>query len=58
MGFFGFIGNIASAGVKVVLTPVAVVKDVVDGEPLETTQDLLESAHDDVEDAFDELTED
>ncbi len=50
---FGFLGNIVSATVKVAVTPLAVVKDVVDGEPFETTSDVLESAVEDIEDIFD-----
>lgn len=52
---FGFITGLASAAVKVVVSPIAAVKDVVDGEPFETTEKVLSSASDDVEDAFDDL---
>lgn len=55
MGLFGFIGNIGSSAVKVALTPLAVTKDVLDGEPFDTTGDLLESAGEDLTDAFDDL---
>lgn len=55
MGMFDFLGDIASAAVKVVLTPVAIVKDVVTLEPFESTKDLLSSAVEDVEEAFDDL---
>lgn len=47
-----------SAVVKTALTPIAIVKDavnVVSGEEPDTTKELLESAVDDVEDAFDDL---
>lgn len=59
MGLFGSLINVATATVKVVVTPVAVVKDlVVDGDPeLTTTQDTLESAAEDIEDAVDYLFE-
>ncbi len=56
----GFLSNMFSATVKTVLTPVTVVKDVVnvvsDEEP-DTTKRLLESASDDVEDGFEDLGE-
>lgn len=55
MGIFGFLADLSSAVVKVAVTPLAVVKDVVEGEPFETTGNLLESAIDDISDAFDEL---
>ncbi len=55
MEILGFVTGLASATIKVVVTPLAIVKDVVEGEPLETTSDLLESAKDDIEEAFDDL---
>ena len=55
MGLFDFVGNALSGTVKVAITPLAVVKDIVDGEPLETTADNLESAGEDFEEAFDSL---
>ena len=54
----GFLTNIISATVKTVLTPVAVVKDVVNiatGEEADATKNLLSSAAEDVADAADEL---
>lgn len=54
----GFLGNILSATVKTVLTPVAVVKDVINiatDEEVDATKDLLESAGDDVSEAFEDL---
>lgn len=54
----GFFSNIISATVKTVLTPVAVVVDVVKvvkGEDPETTKDLLKSAGEDVSDAIDDV---
>ena len=51
----GFLSNIISSTVKVALTPVAVVKDVVNvatGEDANATKDLLNSAMEDAEDAF------
>jgi hypothetical protein len=54
----GFLTNIISATVKTVLTPVAVVKDVVNiatGEEADATKNLLSSAAEDVVDAADEL---
>ena len=60
MGLFGFLGDIASATVKTVLLPVAVVidvKDVLTGEDPENTAKLGESIGEDVTNAFDELTD-
>ena len=56
----GFFSNILGATVKTVLTPVAVVKDVVNiatGEEADATKNLLQSANDDVSDAFDDLAD-
>ena len=55
----GFFSDIISATVKVALTPVAVVKDVVNiatGEEADATKDLLKSAGEDLSDAVDEVT--
>lgn len=55
----GFFSDILSATVKVALTPVAVVKDVVNvvtGEDPEDTKKLLESAGEDLDDAIDKAT--
>jgi hypothetical protein len=55
----GFLSNIVSATIKTALTPVAVVKDVVNvatGNEVDTTKNLLESAGDDVSDAIDDIT--
>ena len=58
----GFFSSIISATVKTVLTPVAVVKDVVNvatvatGEEADTTKNLLSSAGEDLSDAVDEIT--
>jgi hypothetical protein len=54
----GFFSNIISATVKTVLTPVAIVKDVVNvatGEDADATKNLLSSAQEDAADAFDDL---
>jgi hypothetical protein len=54
----GFLSNMLSATVKTVLTPVAVVKDVVNiatGEEVDATKSLLGSAVEDVEEGFDDL---
>jgi len=54
----GFFSNIISATVKTVLTPVAIVKDVVNvatGDDADATKNLLSSAKKDAEDAFDDL---
>lgn len=55
----GFFSNIISATVKTVLTPVAIVKDVVNvavGEEPETTKELLKSAGEDLDQAIDDAT--
>lgn len=54
----GFLSNIISATVKTALTPVAVVKDVVNvvtGDDADATKKLLSSAKKDADDAFDDL---
>lgn len=54
----GFLGNILGAGIKVALTPVTILKDVVDiadGEVPTATATILASAADDVVDAVDDL---
>lgn len=56
----GFFGKMIGAAVKVAVTPVAVVKDVVDvaqGDTPNNTSNLIDSAIDDVADAFNDLTE-
>lgn len=56
----GFLSNIFSAGVKTILTPIVIVKDVVDvakGEEPENTKNLIESAGDDVQDATEDLAD-
>ena len=55
MNNMGFFDNIVSAAVKTVITPVAVVKDVVNvavGEEADSTKKHIESITDDIEDAF------
>ena len=54
----GFFSGILSSVVKVALTPVAIVKDVVNiatGEDADATKDLIQSAKDDASDAMDDL---
>jgi len=55
----GFLSSIIGATVKTVLTPVAIVKDVVNvatGEDVDATKDLLSSAAEDLSDAVDDIT--
>jgi hypothetical protein len=55
-----FLSNIFSATVKTVLTPVAIVKDVVNvatGEEPDATKELLASAGDDVSEATKDLAD-
>ena len=52
----GFLGSLFGGVVKIALTPVAVVTDVVKvatGNEADTTKNLIDSATDDFEDAFD-----
>ena len=54
----GFLSNIVSATIKTALTPIAVVKDVVNiatDKDADATKNLLESASEDASDAFDNL---
>lgn len=54
----GFFSEIISATVKVALTPVAIVKDVVNvatGNEADATKDLIQSAKDDAGEAMDDL---
>jgi hypothetical protein len=56
----GFFSNIISATVKTALTPVAVVKDVVNvatGEEANTTKNLIKSAGQDTSEALDDLVD-
>jgi hypothetical protein len=56
----GFFSNIISATVKTALTPVAVVKDVVNvatGEEADATKNLIRSADDDTSEALADLVE-
>jgi hypothetical protein len=56
----GFLSNIISATVKTALTPVAVVKDVVNvatGEEADATKNLIKSAGGDTAEAIADLVE-
>lgn len=58
MGLFDFVANVASATVKVALTPITVVVDTVNvvvGEDPRATKDLIKSAGKDLEKAGDEI---
>ena len=55
----GFFGSIISAAVKTVVTPIALVKDVVNvviDEEVTSTKKHMESIANDVEDAFDDIS--
>ena len=59
MGLFGFVGNVVSATVKVVVSPIGATLDVVKiatGNEADTTKNLLKSIDDDLEDAGDQMT--
>lgn len=59
MGIFGALTDIASATVKVVATPVAVVADVVSiatGNEADNTKKLIISAGNDVADSVEEIS--
>lgn len=56
----GFLSGMFSAAVKAALTPVAIIKDVVNvatDEDADATKKLLESAAEDVADATDDLAD-
>jgi hypothetical protein len=56
----GFFTNMVSATIKTALTPVAIVKDVVNvatGEDAESTKKLIQSAQQDVSEGLDDLGE-
>jgi hypothetical protein len=56
----GFLGGMFSAVVKTVLTPIAIVKDVVNiatGEEPDATKELLQSAANDVGEATEDLAD-
>lgn len=58
MGLFDALSNLASATVKIAVTPIAVAKDVVNvaiGEEAEATKNLIKSAGNDIEKAGDEI---
>lgn len=58
MGLFDFISDVASATVKVALTPLAIAKDVVNvafDKEANSTKDLLKSAGEDLKDAGNEI---
>lgn len=55
----GFFGSIFSATVNTILTPVAIVKDVVNiatGEDANSTKKHIDSITYDIEDAFDDIS--
>ena len=59
MGLFGFIGNAASATIKLATTPIAVVKDVGNitiGEEPTATEKHIKSIADSLEKTVDDLT--
>ena len=61
MGLFGALGEIVGAAVKVAVTPLAVVDDVVNvvtGNEPDTTKNLIKSVGDDLSKAGDELVKD
>jgi hypothetical protein len=56
----GFFSNMVSATIKTALTPVAIVKDVVNvatGEEVESTKNLIQSAQQDVSEGLDDLVD-
>ena len=56
----GFFSNLIGATVKVALSPIAVVKDVVNvatGEDADATKELLQSAKDDASDSIEDLAD-
>lgn len=58
MGLFDLVGDVVGATVKIALTPVAIVDDVVNvatGNEADTTKNLIKSAGKDLEDATNEI---
>ncbi len=56
MSLFGLVKGLGSATLNLAITPLAVVKDVVDGDlELPVTDDTLGAVADDLEDAGDEF---
>ena len=58
MGLFGFLGEVASATVKVAISPIAVVSDAVSvatGNEPDATKKLIKSAGKDLENSVDEI---
>jgi hypothetical protein len=58
MGLFGFIGDVASAAVKVAAAPLAVGSDIITiatGNEPKATEKLMESVGDSLIDAADEI---
>lgn len=56
----GFLSKVLGAGIKTVLTPVAVLKDVVNianGDEVDATSNLIQNVVEDLEDAGDEIGE-
>lgn len=54
----GFLSSIFSATVKTVLTPISIIKDagnIITGNEINSTSNLLESAVEDVDQAFNDL---
>lgn len=58
MGLFGFIGDIASAAIKVAATPIAATSDIISvatGNEADATKKLYKSVGKDLEQAADEI---
>lgn len=59
MGLLGFISKLVGTAAKAaIVTPIAIVEDVIGMDGMENTIEALIEAHDDAENAFEELTED
>jgi hypothetical protein len=59
MSLFGFFGEVASATVKIIATPIAVASDIVNvatGNEPEQTKKLIKSAGKDIEKSIDQIT--
>lgn len=55
MSLLGFLFNGTKAIVKIAISPIVAIDDIIEGEPFEKTGIVLESAIEDVEDSGDEL---
>jgi hypothetical protein len=59
MGLFGFATNLVSATIKTVVSPIAIIDDmanIMGGEPVDSTTNVIRSVSSDLQDAIEEIT--